>query len=81
MNTACHILNRVYFRLDTKKIPYELWREKKLVVKYFRIFGNEWYILQDCENFEKFDPKVIKGSFLDTLHQVEPIEYTISKPK
>ena len=41
VNTACHILNRVYFRPDTKKIPYELWRGKKPVVKYFRIFGNE----------------------------------------
>ena len=81
MNTTCHILNRVYFRPDTKKTPYELWRGKKPVVKYFRIFGSECYILRDCENFEKFDPKVIKGSFLDTLHQVEPTEYTISEPK
>ena len=50
VNTACHILNRVYFRLDTKKTPYELWRGKKHVVKYFRIFGSECYILRDYEN-------------------------------
>ena len=81
VNTACHILNRVYFRPDTKKTPYELQRGKKLVVKYFRIFGSECHILRDCENFEKFDPKVIKGSFLDTLHQAKPTEYTISEPK
>ena len=24
VNTACHILNRVYFRPNTKKTPYEL---------------------------------------------------------
>ena len=41
VNTACHTLNRVYFRLNTKKTPYELWRGKKSVVKYFRIFGSE----------------------------------------
>ena len=40
-NTVCHTLNRVYFRLDTKKTPYELWRGKNPVVKYFRIFGSE----------------------------------------
>ena len=44
INTACHTLNRVYFRLDTKKTPYELWREKKPVVKYYRVFGNDCYI-------------------------------------
>ena len=57
VNTACHTLNWVYFRLDSKKTPYELWREKKLVVKYFRIFGSDCYILHDKENLEKFDAK------------------------
>ena len=45
VNTACHTLNKVYFRSDTKKTPYELWTGKKVVVKYFRIFGSECYIL------------------------------------
>ena len=35
VNTACHTLNRVYFRPDSKKTPYELWRGNKPVVKYF----------------------------------------------
>ena len=64
INTACHTLNRVYFRLDTKKTPYELWREKKPVVKYFRVFGNDCYILWGQENLEKFDAKSDKGFFL-----------------
>ena len=25
INTACHTINRVYFRPGTKKTPYELW--------------------------------------------------------
>ena len=54
----------VYFKPDTKKIPYELWRGKKPVVKYFRIFGSDCYILRDCENFKKFDAKSDKGIFL-----------------
>ena len=36
VNTACHTVNRVYFRLDTKKTPYELWKGRKPNVKYFR---------------------------------------------
>ena len=50
VNIACHTLNWVYFRPDSKKTPYELWRGKKPVVKYFRIFGSNCYILCDKEN-------------------------------
>ena len=64
VNTACHTLNRVYFRPDSTKTPYELWKEKKPVVKYFRIFGSDYYILSDRENLEKFDAKSDKGYFL-----------------
>ena len=64
VNIACHTLNRVYFRPDSKKTPYELQRGKKPVVKYFRIFGSDCYILRDKENLEKFDTKSDKGYFL-----------------
>ena len=64
INTACHTLNRVYFRPDSKKTPYELWKGKKPVVKYFRIFDSDCYILRDRENLEKFDAKSDKGYFL-----------------
>ena len=64
VNTACHTLNWVYFKPDSKKTPYELWRGKKSVVKYFRIFGSDCYILRDRENLEKFDAKSDKGYFL-----------------
>ena len=64
INIACHTLKRVYFTLDSKQTPYELWRGKKPVVKYFRIFGNNCYILRDRENLEKFDVKSDKRYFL-----------------
>ena len=64
VNTACHTLNQVYFRPDSKKTPYELWRGKKPVVKYFKIFGSDCYILRNRENLEKFDAKSDKGYFL-----------------
>ena len=55
VNTACHIVNRVYFKLGTKKTPYELWKGRKPNVKYFKIFGNIYFILKDRENVGKFD--------------------------
>ena len=64
VNTACHTLNWVYFKPDSKKTPYELWRGKKPVVKYFRIFGSDCNILRDRENLEKFDANSDKGYFL-----------------
>ena len=64
VNTACHTLNRVYFIPDSKQTPYELWRGKRPVVKYFRIFGSDCYIMRDRENLEKFDAKSDKGYFL-----------------
>ena len=54
----------MYFRPDSKKTPYELWRGKKPVVKYFKIFGNDCYILRHRKNLEKFDTKSDKGYFL-----------------
>ena len=54
----------MYFCPNTKKTPYELSRGKKQVVKYFRVFGSDCYILRDRENCEKFDSKSDKGFFL-----------------
>ena len=55
INTACHTVNRVYFRPDTKKTPYELWKGRKPNVKYFRIFVSTCFILNDRKNVGKFD--------------------------
>ena len=64
VNTSCHIENRIYFRVWTKKTSDEIWREKKSKVKYFRIFGSKCYILNDRENLGKFDTKSDERIFL-----------------
>jgi hypothetical protein len=64
VNTACHIINRVYSRPETNKTPYEIWRGKKPTVKYFKTFGSKCYILRDRENLGKFDSKSDEGIFL-----------------
>ena len=63
-NTACHTVNRVYFRPGTKKTPYKLWKGRKPNVKYFRIFGSTCFILKDRENMGKFGSRSDKGIFL-----------------
>ena len=64
VNTTCHMVNRVYFRLDTKKTPYELWKGRKPNDKYFRIFGSTGFIFKDKENVGKFDSQSDEGIFL-----------------
>jgi hypothetical protein len=64
VNTAYHIINRVYLRPETNKTPYKIWRGKKPTVKYFKTFGSKCYILRDRENLGKFDTKSDEGIFL-----------------
>ena len=63
VNTACHTVNKVYFRPGTKKTPYEPWKGRKPNVKYFRIFGSTCFILKDRENVRKFDFRSDEGIF------------------
>ena len=64
VNTSCHIGNRIFFQVGTKKTAYEIWNEEKPKVKYFRVFGSKCYILNDRENLGKFDAKSDEGIFL-----------------
>ena len=64
VNTACHTVNRVYFRPGTKKTSYELWKRRKPNVKYFIIFGSTCFIFKDRENMRKFDSQSDEGIFL-----------------
>ena len=57
LNTLCHIGNRIFFKVGTKKTSYEIWKEKKPKVKYFRVFGSKCFILNDREYLGKFDAK------------------------
>ena len=58
------MINRVYFRSNTKKTPYELWKGWKPNIKYFKIFGSTCFILKDRENVGKFDSRSDEGIFL-----------------
>ena len=65
INTSCYILNRVLIRPILKKTPYELWKNRKPNLKYFRVFGCRCFILNNGkDNISKFDAKSDEGIFL-----------------
>ena len=64
INTFCYIINHVSIRKILNKTSYELWKNKKPNIVYFRIFGCYCYILNDKENLRKFDSKPNKEIFL-----------------
>ena len=39
VNTSCYVLNRILLRPILKKTPYELWKNKKPNISYFKVFG------------------------------------------
>ena len=64
VNTACYVLNRVLIRPHFNKTPYELCKDKKPNIDYFKVFGCKNFILNTKDNFDKFDPKSDVGIFL-----------------
>ena len=64
INTACYVLNCVLIRLYLNKILYELWKDKKPNIGYFKVFGCKYFIINTNDNFGKFDLKSDVGIFL-----------------
>ena len=46
------------------KTPYELWKNKKPNISYFKVFGSKCFILNTKDNLGKFDAKSSVGIFL-----------------
>ena len=64
VNTSCHIGNRIFFLVGTKKTSYVIRNEKKPKMKCFWVFGSKCFILNDSENLGKFDAKSDEWIFL-----------------
>ena len=63
VNTSCYIWNRVLIRLSLDKTPYELWKNKKPNISYFKVFGSKCFILNTKDNLGEFDAKSNVGIF------------------
>ena len=57
VNTSFYILNRVLIRSSLDKTPYELWKNKKPNISYFKVFGSKCFILNTKDNLGNFDAK------------------------
>ena len=74
IDTACHIINRVYLHKFFKKTAYELLTDKKPNVSYFKVFGAKCWI-RDPHHNSKFAPKAhMKVLCLVTERTRTPIE-------
>src|SRR3954464_5628703 len=63
INTACHIINKVYLHKFLKKTSHELITGKKPNVSYLRVFGAPCFI-RDMNHSSKFSPKAHEGFLL-----------------
>src|SRR3954465_13470113 len=63
INTACHIINKVYLHKFVKKTSHELITGNKPNVSYLRVFGAPCYI-RDMNHSSKFTPKAHEGFLL-----------------
>ncbi|GKD53105.1 retrovirus-related pol polyprotein from transposon TNT 1-94 [Tanacetum coccineum] len=64
LDTTTYIFNRVYIRKFINKTPYEILRNRKPSLEYFRVFGCKVFILNTKVHLPKFDPKSYEGVFL-----------------
>ncbi|GAV78191.1 hypothetical protein CFOL_v3_21659 [Cephalotus follicularis] len=80
VNTACYVLNRITIRPILKNTPYELWRERKPNISYFRAFGCKFlYITTARTTSVSSTQKPTNVYFLDTQTLVRLIEFLIRK--
>jgi hypothetical protein len=63
VNITIYILIRTQIRVSKKK-PYELWKGRPTIVKYFKVFERKCYIKINEDNLRKFDSKTNESIFL-----------------
>jgi hypothetical protein len=79
INTACHVLNRLYCHRFFNKTPYELLNGKKPNISYFRVFGCKCYILRKGSRLSKFQSKCDEGFLLG--YSSNSKAYIVTRPR
>nr|GFC79809.1 hypothetical protein [Tanacetum cinerariifolium] len=64
IETACFIQNRSIIHKRFDKTPYELINKRKLNIKFFRVFGCRFYLLNDYDDIGKLKAKGDIGVFV-----------------
>jgi hypothetical protein len=55
VHTTIHIHNRGMLKSNGDKTPYELWKQRLVNVKHFRVFRSKCYIEREDGRIGKFD--------------------------
>jgi hypothetical protein len=61
VHSIVDIQNKVMLINNNDKTPYDLWKERPINVKHFRVFGRKYYIKREDDRMRKFDSRVDKG--------------------
>jgi hypothetical protein len=64
ISTTIYISNRAQIRLNRSKTPYDFWKGRPTVVKYFKVFGSKCYIKRNEDNLVKFYFRTDEGILL-----------------
>ncbi|GJW30706.1 retrovirus-related pol polyprotein from transposon TNT 1-94 [Tanacetum coccineum] len=64
LDMATYIFNRIYIRKFINKTPYEILRNRKPSLEYFRVFSCKVFMLNTKVHLTKFDPNSYEGVFL-----------------
>jgi hypothetical protein len=81
INTACHIINRVYLRPETSKTSYEIWRGKKPLLNNYGLLVVYAIFYKTGKIWESLIPKVMKAYSWDTPPTVVPTKSIIPEQK
>ncbi|KAJ4962778.1 hypothetical protein NE237_022717 [Protea cynaroides] len=64
VHTTIYVQNRCMLRPHRDKTPYELWFDKKVTAKHFKVFGSKCYMKNTSHDLGKFDDRADEGIFL-----------------
>ncbi|KAL0427568.1 UNVERIFIED_CONTAM: Retrovirus-related Pol polyprotein from transposon TNT 1-94 [Sesamum latifolium] len=78
LNMACHILNRVPLKYNTST-PFELWKGRKLSLKYFRVSGCLAKVLVPEYKRKKLGPKTVDVVFLGYVETSYALRFLVIK--
>ena len=63
LKTTTYILNKLPSK-SVSKTPYELWSQKKPILRHFHVWGYKVEVSPYNPQFKKLDPKTISGYFI-----------------
>ncbi|KAE8662818.1 hypothetical protein F3Y22_tig00113124pilonHSYRG00138 [Hibiscus syriacus] len=64
VNTACYLVNRAPSTAIELKTPMEMWTSKPVDYSNLHVFRSIVYVMYNCQEISKLDPKSMKCKFL-----------------